>query len=319
MGSGFGLEGEAANTASLQEELNRRVLQRKESGVYSPEVEAMLAERLPDEEDAGSLPPVEALDYSVERARSAWEVTAAYPVGTDRSRLKPLIIIFKRFLRLFARVAVGPIQRQQTAFNRHVVSALEALRREAFEERSRALAAEADLCSLADALTGAEYGRVFTGPLSGALDPAQPLVVLGPCPGTLLEGLRSEGFETLSVSRGTPWDRRPPTGRGTVHSGPLSFIDRAEEESLPSVLLCDLSFLLEPGRMLDLVRSAYLALRPGGRLAVAVHGELRAGPAPSWSSPILTERALETAGFVDVTTVETEGRSGSFLTVGRKA
>lgn len=306
----FNIHGDKIDTASVEAEISRRVEARKRSGVYSDEVEALLAERLPDEEAAfGALAPLPELDYAATRARSSWEVTAAYPVATDKRFLKPLVIFFKRLARLWARVAVGPIQREQTAFNRHVAQALDALRRGAIEERSRRLSAEEDLALLSLSLQADGEPEALAGAVRGALGGVKSMVVLGPCPPGLSEALESSGIEVTRVNRGTAWEG----SSGEVGTGaPISFLGQMPEGSVEALLVPELTFWLRPEALLDLARRAYLVIAGGGKVAVAVHGFARSGPAPSWCSPEAVSSALELAGFSKASVADA-GTGGGFV------
>src|SRR5450759_2322342 len=102
LGDDFNIEGESVDSSALQRELARRVEARRASGAYSPEVESLLAERLPDEEEFGKLPAIAELDYAATRAMSSWEVSAAYPIDTEKGGpLRPMVLFAKRFARLW--------------------------------------------------------------------------------------------------------------------------------------------------------------------------------------------------------------------------
>ena len=306
MESDFELEGKGIDAAALTEEVARRVRERRDSGVYSKEVESLLAERLPEEEEFGKLPPAAELDYSATCALSTWEVTTAYPVGTEKRFLRPIVILFKRLARKWAAIAVGPIQREQSTFNRHAASALEALRRETLAERAEALAEEEDLCLLAGSMIYAEESKRIAGAVIDGLGKADRLLVLGPCPHDLEKYLEEGGSVLTIVSPGSSWDE--PPGEKEVRQGPISFISQVPEGSLEAVLLPELAFWLKPEKLLGLLRRSYLVLAPGGRLAVAVHGFAATGPAPGWCSPAVVERALSIAGFTDIKTLGVAAR-----------
>ena len=306
MESDFELEGNGLDAAGLSEEVARRVRERRDSGVYSEEVESLLAERLPEEEGFGRLPPAAELDYSATCALSTWEVTTAYPVETEKRFLRPLVILAKRLARKWASIAVGPMQREQSTFNRHAASALEALRREALADRARALAEEEDICLLTEALIDKGEGSDIAGAVIDGLGKPERLLVLGPCPRDLEKHLEDGGLKLTCVSPGSSWDEAP--GEKDVRSGPLAFISQVPEVSLEAVLLPELAFWLKPEKLLGLMRRSYLALSPGGRLAVAVHGFAAAGPAPGWCSPAVVERALSIAGFKDIKTLQLTAR-----------
>lgn len=298
------LEGDAVDAASLQEEIDRRVSERRKAGVYDHEVDSRLAERLPEEEEPGTLPPAPALDYAATRALSSWEVTTSYPVDTDKKLLGPLVILVKRMARLWARIAVGPMQREQTAFNRHVAMALEALRRQSIAHRARANAAEKDLCDLAESLIDEGEALTTGASVVEALGGAGRVAVLGPCPHGLLEALRNGGVDVLRLSATSSWDDREAGGTVTVQGGPVSFLWQVREESLDAVLVSDLAFWLKPEALLDLSRRSYLAVGPGGALVVVVHRYATGGPAPAWCAPAVVERAFELAGFTGITVTD---------------
>lgn len=301
----FKVESRSIDTAALEEELARRVAERRAGGVYSHEVEAMLAERLPDEEDSRSLPPASALDFAATRALASWEVTAAYPVETEKRFIRPLVIFAKRIARLWARVAVGPIQREQTAFNRHVAMALEALKREAITERAEALATEADLAVLAGSMVGAGEAREMEAAVAEAMSGADTVTALGPSSEGLLDALSARGVVVHRVSAGTAWDET--TAPVTTHTGPLAFLSQVPEGSIDALLVCELSFWLRPEALIRLARRSYLALPPDGRLAVAVHSFAAGGTAPAWCATGVVEKALEMAGFKRVSTKSLSG------------
>ncbi|MBU4239938.1 MAG: hypothetical protein KKE79_09205 [Actinobacteria bacterium] len=298
----FRLEGGSVDAASLQENVARRVEERRQAGVYTHEVESRLAELLPDEEESGGLPPAPALDYAATRAFSAWEVTTAYPVDTEKRLVRPLVMLVKRLARLWARIAVGPMQREQTAFNRHVAMALQALREHAITSRARAKAAEEDLCRLAGSLIHEGEARAMSSAVVEALGGASRVAVLGPCPVGLVNALGENGMNVLKVSPGSSWDDRAAGGTGTLSTGPVSFLWQVEEKSLEAVLLSDLAFWLRPEALVGLSRRSYLALQAGGAIAVAVHRYALGGPAPAWCDPAAVEKALELAGFTGIST-----------------
>lgn len=298
MDSEFKIEGKGIDAASLEAELARRVEERRRAGIYSPEIEAKLNERLPEEDDEyGRLPPIAELDYSATRALSGWAVTAAYPVTTEKRFIRPFVLFAKRIARFWARIAVGPIQREQSAFNRHAAHAIDAVRQEALQERAMALAAEKDLCLLIDALIDDDTSRDITASCIAGLGPQSRLAVIGPCPEGLAKRLEENGYKLFHVSPGLSWEA---TISGGVQSGPLSFLSQIPEESLEAILIPELAFWLRPEALISLIRRAYLVLAPGGRAAVAVHGFAAGAPAPSWCSPVVVEKALLLAGFQEI-------------------
>ena len=317
MGDDFNIEGESVDSSALQRELARRVEARRASGAYSPEVESLLAERLPDEEEFGKLPAIAELDYAATRAMSSWEVSAAYPIDTEKGGpLRPMVLFAKRFARLWARIAVGPIQVNQTAFNRHAAVGLESLRRQAVAERTEALAAEKDLAELAGAMLAEGEAPAMAQVLSGFVGETKRLTVVGPAPAPLLKALQAKGIDVLSVSAGTAWDESAGDSV-SMQTAPLSFLGQLDEASQTAMLVSELSFWMKPEALISLARRAYLVLAPRGKIAVTVAGFASAGPAPAWCSGPVVKKVLSMAGFLDIA-VERPGDEGSFVATARK-
>jgi hypothetical protein len=318
LSSDFRLYSDELDTDALQAEVASRVERRRRAGVYGRKEEARLAERLPDEDEWGKLSPIASLDYATTRALSDWEVSAAYPVDTERRAFRPLIILAKRVVRLWARIAVGPILREQTAFNRDVAAALEALRREALAQRARANAAEADLCALSETLTGEGEWNSLSGAVAGALAGYSSVAVAGPCPGRLAGALQEQGATVLILSAGTAWDDPPEVGI-FVNTAPLSFLSQVAEGSIESLLVCDLAFWLRPAQLVRFARDSHLALADGGAVVVAVRRFAASGDAPAWCSPEVVEGALRMAGYSGPSSSPLGGdEPGGFVTIARK-
>ncbi len=314
----FKVEGEGIDQEALEAELARRVEARRRSGALSREVEALLAERLSDEAPLGGLAPLAELDYAAGRALASWEVSAAYPVETEKSRLlRPLIIFVKRIARLWARVAVGPIQREQTAFNRHAARGLDAVRREAVARRASELAAEQDLCDLAGAMLRGGEAAATAAAVADFLTGAGEVTVIGPCATPVLEALESSPLTVFRVSGGSAWDEGEPGGSTATLTAPLSFLGQLDEASRPAILVSELSFWLRPEALIALARRAYLVLSTGGRIAVAVQGFAQGGPGPAWCSDATVLKALSMAGFGDVAVVKPT-ESGGYVATARK-
>lgn len=317
MSDGFRIEGHGVDPDALESKLRERVEARRRSGAYSAEVEALIAERLPDEARYGTLSPLAELDYAATRARASWEVSTAYPVDTAKSGFaRPLVLFVKRLARLWARVAVGPIQREQTAFNRHAAAGLDALRREAVAARAASLAAEQDLCDLAGALMAEGEAPACASALREWFAPAGNVTVIGPCPTPVLKALQSARLEVTRVSGGTSWDGDGEPG-AAVGSPPVSFLGQLPEAGRQAVLLSELSFWLRPEALISLVRRSYLVLAPRGRLAVLVAGFAAAGPVPAWCSGPVVKKALSMAGFIDIA-VSRAGDAGGFVATARR-
>lgn len=289
----FRITGESVDSERLAGELADRVDARRRAGVYTHEVESMLAERLPDEEYSGTLSPLSSLDYAATRAYSGWEVSTAYPVVTEKRFVGPFVIFAKRIARIWARIAVGPIQREQTAFNRHVAVALEAVRRNAIAERAGELARESDLAELAGAMVGEREDESLIAALAGFMNGCREPVVIGPCPAPTMKRIKARFDGALNLPIGGTWDEGATTG-------PISFFSNAAEESLSAVIVSELVFWFRPEQLIEMARRAYLVLQHGGRLAITVHSFAAGAPAPAWCSQPVIVRALELAGFRDI-------------------
>ncbi|PKQ28943.1 MAG: hypothetical protein CVT63_00045 [Candidatus Anoxymicrobium japonicum] len=316
--SDFKVHGKGIDTAALEAELAERVEARRLSGACSRDVEALLAERLPDEEGYGALPPIAELDYAAKRALSSWEVSAAYPVQTEKGRLiRPFIIFAKRLARLWARIAVGPIQREQTTFNRHAAAALEAVRAQAVAERAEAHAAEEDLSELAGALLTEGEADASSSAIAEYFKGTHRATIVGPCPSALSKALADAGFKVLRVSEGTAWDVAPAGTQTSTTAAPISFLAQLDEGSQEALVVSELSFWLRPEALISLARRSYLTLMPRGKMAVTVHGFASGGPAPAWCAAPVVKKALSMAGFIDISVVR-PGDSGGRVVVARK-
>jgi hypothetical protein len=320
----FKVEGSGIDSARLEDELARRVEERRRAGLYSPAVDAMLNDRLPSEDDRGTLPPLQELDYAATRARASWEVTPAYPVATEKKRFRGLFIFVKRLARFWARIAVGPIQREQSEFNRHAAAALEALRRQAIAENAEERALDEDLRLLAGSLTSERESALLASACAGALgNRGGDLTVLCPCPEGLAGRLQDEGFSLVMISAGTTWDALP-AGVPASRVGPFEFLSRVPEGSMEALLVPELAFWLRPEKLVRLARKSYLALAPGGSVVVAVHGFASAAPAPAWCHPTAVQRALSIAGFKETKITDLPAEAGGasapagYLALGRK-
>lgn len=318
MSAEFRIEGEATQGEALEAELARRVEARKLSGAFSEEVEALLAERLPDEAQYGTLPPIAELDHAAVRASASWEVSAAYPVDTEKGGIaRPLIIFAKRIARIWARIAVGPIQREQTAFNRHVAAGLDAVKRQAVADRAAALAAEQDLCDLAGALLSDGEAAAAGGVIAEFLSSCGRVTAIGPCPTPVLKALEAKRVEVARVSVGGAWEGDQADAPDATRAAPLAFLSQVAEASLGAVLVSELSFWLRPEALISLMRRSYLVLAPRGRIAVSVAGFAAAGPVPAWCSGPVVKKALSMAGFIDIA-VARASEVGGFVATARR-
>ena len=308
----FKIEGEAIEHSVLEEEIERRVRIRREAGIYSPEIEALLAERLPQEEkEFGSLPPLAELDYATTRASSSWEVTCAYPVSTEKKVLRPFIIFIKRLARLWARIAVGPIQREQTSFNRHAAQALSSIRRMAIAERQEALAKEEDLSLLSEALVNNVESDALAQIIMSKIKKEEKIILAGPSPKSFIHSLEENGFSVLKVS--CSYDKDFPY----IHTKqPITFLVQLPEESADSIIICELSFWLKPEALISLLRNSYLVLKKGGLISLVVHHFALKEPAPAWCSPDVLKHALTIAGFKEITEEKSDG--GGMAVTGKK-
>lgn len=298
MSTEFEVESESMDARTLQQEISRRVAERRKSGVYSPEVEALLAERLAGErERTGTSSPLSDLDYAATRALSSWEVTTSYPVGTEKRLLGPLVLFFKRLARFWSRIAVGPIIREQASFNRHAAEAIDALRRREIEECARARVEERDLCLLAESLVAPEESEQISSACATAIGKVDSVVSLGPSQDGLLAALQELGYDVFNISCS---GRELPDSCRKAELEPLSALEKLSEDGAEALLIAELAFWLNPESLLGLARRSYLALRTGGRIAVAVHGFASGGPTQAWCSPVAVSRALELAGFKDI-------------------
>lgn len=311
----FCIEGTDIDPGALEREVARRAEERRSSGVFGPEMEAMLADRLPGEDEQEPLAPLAQLSYAATRAMADWEVTPAYPVATDKPFLRPLILFVKRLARFWARVAVGPVLRHQSSFNRHTAYALDAVRSEAIAQRNFEIADEEDLALLAGAMATEGEGELLASACAPLIPPGNTILI---CPGTpgLAAGLCSRGIKPLAVR-----PQSSPEGGGfalVVDKSPTRFLSGLEPGSAAGIIIPEICFWLRPEKLIRLTRSAALGLKKGGAVIFAVHGFASSGPAPAWCSPGVLEQVLLLAGLGEVRTIPAgkEPGTGSFVTAG---
>ncbi|MDD5447671.1 MAG: hypothetical protein PHO53_00660 [Actinomycetota bacterium] len=322
MASDFQVISKSVDTEKLESELARRVEERKKAGLYTHEIESALAEPLPLEDSESTLPPIADLDYAATRASVSWEVTAAYPVETQKKRARRLVIFVKRVLRLWARLSVGPMQARQMAFNRHVVTALNALVRHAKAEREKEKAQEADLALLAECMVSEEETNEFSEAIATKLGNVKHLTIVGPCNSRLADKLKNQGYSISVVSSGSTWEEVGLPPNAMLTKRPFTFLSQLPEESQEAILVCELAFWLKPETLIGLLRKTYLSLVPGGLLAIAVHSFANTNPSPQWSSAKVIEKAMSVCGFSGVEILHSENGNGKeahwYLALGQR-
>lgn len=301
----FKVENNDIDTEAIEQEIAKRIEERKAAGVYSHEVDSMVADRLPDEDTAGALTPLASLDYSATRAMSSWGVTTAYPVATEKRVIAPFIIFVKRIARLWARVAVGPIQREQTAFNRHAANALDALRKEAVARQAEQRAEDEDICELAGVLIDDEMSSWTVDTIAAETQSIRNFTVLCPCPDSLAGMLSEKGYQIYKIYSGSTWEETQKAVPGSEDS-PAAFLENAKEETVEALLIGELSFMENPRILVKLLRLSYLALRKSGTAVILVQG-LSAAGSSLWSAAPVVEKALEMAGFNNIRIVRPTG------------
>ncbi len=270
-------------------------------------------------EAPGSPSSLETLHYSTEQALSSWEVTPAYPIATQKKLLAPVVVFLKRIFRFWARIAVGPIIRKQSIFNRHVASALSAIRKEALARRAQEKADEEDLCSLSESMTDPDESVFLYEHCVSSFKGSATIFILGACPRSLAERLQAEGIGTVRVSACDSWNIDGPKYK-KFEEAPTVFLERISENTIESILVTELSFWLRPERLLRVLRGSYLALKPGGSIAILVRSFASGSPLSPWCSKGVVCSALENVGFtnVKVTSAENEGKAKGFVASAQK-
>lgn len=324
MEQGFMVDTDVVDSEALDAELKRRVEERKEAGVYTRDVEAIMYEPLSDAfELKGELPPASEIDYAATRASTSWEMVPHFPVGTQKKYLRAVILVVKKAGLFVLRIIAGPIFAKQSSFNRNVALALDAVRRQALEESARAKAEEEDLSELMEVLIEDQETEALASAITESLGRTEVLTVLTSCPNSLASSLEGRGYDITWVSAGTAWDQAPGPAEKKFRSTPLAFLSQIPENSTAAILVGELAFWLDPAALLVLASRSFLALKSGGALAVAVHDFALNAPAPAWCSPKVVTRALEIAGFEDVSVVEgrkpeKDRAASSYAAIGRK-
>lgn len=315
----FTLEGSGIDPEWLAAEIQKRVQERRSSGLFNNQVESMLEMPLVPDKGMERLSPIEKLHFSTDRALSSWEVTPAYPVATQKRLFAPVIIFLKRILRFWSRVAVGPIIRRQSIFNMYVSNALDAIRKEALTRRAQEKADDEDLCFLAESMTDPDEAEKFVEECVGWLKESKVAFILGPCPRSLVGKLESEGTSVIKISSCDSWNIEGAK-YSQLREAPTIFLERISENSLEALVVPELAFWLRPERLMRIIRMSYLALRHGGRIVVFVRS-FATGSLSPWCSPDVMIRALEMAGFsnLQVKPLNREKANTGFVVCGQKS
>ncbi len=314
----FIFEGSGIDPEWLATEIQKRVEERRLSGLFTHQVESKLETPLIPDQETQRLSPIEQLHFSTERALSNWEVTPAYPIATQKKLLAPVIIFLKRILRLWARIAVGPIIRRQSIFNRDVSSALDAVRKEALARKARERADEEDLCYLAECMTDPWETAQFSEECARLLKGSNVIFILGPSPRSLVETLEREGANVVRVFSSDAWNIGGAEYK-KLREAPAMFLERISENSLEALVIPELAFWLRPEKLMRIIRMSYLALKYGGRIAIFVRSFANGSFCP-WCSPDVMVRALEKAGFskVEIKSFNYEKANKGFIAHGQK-
>jgi len=114
------------NVQEIMDQIQKRIEERKKSGVYSEEVEELLREDISqlNKEPESFVDSFDELGYALQQANSHWHVTGSYPILSRHRFLAPFLVLGKRLIRLLVRTYVDVIVQQQNKFNSSVVRSL---------------------------------------------------------------------------------------------------------------------------------------------------------------------------------------------------
>ena len=243
----FSVESDSLDTKMIQSLIEERARERREKGLFTPELQAQMKKRLPEEgEDISLGSPLAELDFASAQAERTWQVSTAYEIATEKKFARPLILFIKRLGRLWARLSVGPIQRNQTIFNRYVTRALGSLREEAIRTSAELRAREHDLCMIAEALSSPIESEALAKACVNKLGGLERVFVVGPAPPQLTCNIREQVDSLTIVNISTPWDGPVTSGRAQV---PSAFLEELEDESSPAIMIPEICFWLRPDKL----------------------------------------------------------------------
>ena len=319
------------DVAAVVAEVRERVRRKRESGVYGPEVDAMLQAPLP----GGPALFVDELADPLAVLPAYLGAEVKYDPRSTRGALGPLITFVRRPLIWLLRWWMQAVVERQDRINRLVVRELQDLDGRSsvrLESRVRKLEQELRRRRVEEYATNLHpefFAATFSGDERVIREQAEQFVPLfkgrtrvldlGSGRGTFLEVARANGIGAYGVE----FDERlvdlsRAKGFEVVHADAEDHLRQLPERSIDGVFAAHFAEHLEPGKLIEILRQCLRVLQPSAPLVMATPNPrtLTVGAHSFWLDPShrrpippeLFEYYLKVEGFRDVE-VRTYARS----------
>lgn len=243
---------EGVDVHRIMEEIQKRVEERREAGVYRDLPLADLDKmRLGDRGEVSIQDPLHEIIFNVELARHFAVVSSYYPIGARRTPLGPFILLAKKVLRRFMTPYMDAVFEKQRRFNAQVLQALEVFREIIERERERSYRSGVDRYYAWVELGLGETADDCLEEAATRFPPGRKIVNLWCGKGDFLEAAVRKGQEALGVEEDPRLVRICQERKLRVReASPLDFLEAAPADSLSAVFLQDLG---ERGRLENLL------------------------------------------------------------------
>lgn len=233
---------EGMDVHRIMEDIQKRVEERREAGVYRDLPLADLDKmRLGDRGEISVQDPLHEIIFNVELARHFAVVSSYYPIGARRTPLGPFILLAKKILRRFMTPYMDAVFEKQRRFNAQVLHALEVFREIIERERERRYRGGLDRYYAWVELGLGETVDDCLEEAATRFPPGRKIVNLWCGKGDFLEAAVRKGQEALGVEEDPRLVRICQERKLQVReASPLDFLEAVPVDSIPAVFLQDL-------------------------------------------------------------------------------
>ncbi|MHB8780511.1 MAG: methyltransferase domain-containing protein [Candidatus Geothermincolia bacterium] len=266
------IEDETIDVEAVMSAIDRRVEERRASGVYDESEIAQLMAEVPSEGADQSLSdPLHELNFCVRLASLTGQVTTEFPMGSGRKVIGPLIVFTKKVIRRLMRTYIDAVFRQQNEFNASMVKALELLEETIRERREREAASISRVLSYRLEAEDRETVQAMLEPVVQLLQ-GQQVVELASGRGDFLEAARRAGLEASGVEGEEALVRLCQEQHlGVVNVDPFVYLAQAPGGMLPAVFWMDMGERMQASDLIWSISAVAFTMAPGGMFAVCNH------------------------------------------------
>ncbi len=246
------IEDETIDVETVMSAIDRRIEERRASGVYDESEIAQLMAEVPSEgADQSLADPLHELNFCVRLASLTGQVTTEFPMGSGRKVIGPLIVFTKKVIRRLMRTYIDAVFRQQNEFNASMVKALELLEETIRERRER---------------EAASISRVLSYRLE-AEDRETVQTMLEP----VVQLLQGQQVVELASGRGDFLEAAQEQNLGVINVDPFVYLAGASGGMLPAVFWMDMGERMQASDLIWSISAVAFAMAPGGMFAVCNH------------------------------------------------